>query len=66
MEKRIHSLNNQKIFFKEWIKDSQIVLQNKWLKLVENKNFYSIDYHAEQVIVLPLIEKKYILLPKVK
>jgi len=66
MARAFHSTNNQKSYFSDWVKNSETIHQNKWFKLVQNNNFYSIKYHTEQVIVLPIVAEKYILLSKVK
>ena len=54
----------QRAYFREWVKNSETVHQNKWFKLVQNNNFYSIDYHAVQVVVLPVIEENTFYYPK--
>jgi 8-oxo-dGTP pyrophosphatase MutT (NUDIX family) len=66
MARGLNSTKIQKAYFREWVKNSETVHQNKWFKLVQNNNFYSIDYHAVQVVVLPVVEEEYILLSKVK
>ena len=60
------TLESASYFFEDWCKNSNVSLQTSWFNLLENCNYYSINYHAKQVIILPIIEKKYILLSKVK
>ena len=41
------------------------MLSTPWFKLLKNLDFHVVDYHSDQVIVLPIVAGESILLPKV-
>lgn len=46
--------------------DSKNVFYSQFFRLVEKDNFHVLEYHAQQVIVLPIIENELIVMPKVR
>ena len=47
-------------------RDSAVtVFQNQRFSLLENEDFHVLEYHAQQVIVLPILENERVVMPKV-
>ena len=53
------------IYFKKWLLNSKNIFHSQFFRLVENEDFHVLEYHALQVIVLPLLENKSVVMPKV-
>ena len=41
------------------------VFQNQRFSLLENEDYHVVEYHTQQVIVLPILENKSVIMPKV-
>lgn len=49
-----------------FFKDSAVtVFQNQRFSLLENEDYHFVEYHTQQVIVLPVLENKSVVMPKV-
>ena len=47
-------------------RDSAVtVFQNQRFSLLENEDYHVVEYHTQQVIVLPILENKSVIMPKV-
>ena len=55
----------EKQFYLSWKQSSRPVFQNHRFSLLEKDDFHVVEYQSTQVIVLPIIEHEYVVLPKV-
>lgn len=62
----LHQPFAPKEFFHRWKKSSFKVIENNWFYILENDNFFSLEYKQSQVVILPIVDGKKILLVKVK
>ena len=58
-------LSNEELHYTKWKKPAKPVFQNQRFSLLENEDFHVLEYHAQQVIVLPILENIRIVMPKV-
>ena len=58
-------LSKEEIHYTKWKKPAKPVFQNQRFSLLENEDFHVLEYHAQQVIVLPVLENKSVVMPKV-
>ena len=58
-------LPKEEIHYTKWKKPAKPVFQNQRFSLLENEDFHVLEYHAQQVIVLPILEKIRVVMPKV-
>ena len=58
-------LSKEEIHYTKWKKPAKPVFQNQRFSLLENEDFHVLEYHAQQVIVLPILEKIRVVMPKV-
>jgi ADP-ribose pyrophosphatase len=56
----------EKQFYLSWKQSVQPVFQNHRFSLLEKDDFHVVEYQSTQVIVLPIIEQEYVVLPKVR
>lgn len=54
-----------KHFYSSWKQSALPVFQNHRFSLLEKNDFHVVEYQSPQVIVLPIIEQEYVVLPKV-
>ena len=55
-----------KHFYSSWKQSARSVFQNHRFSLLEKDDFHVVEYQSPQVIVLPIIEQEYVVLPKVR
>ena len=55
-----------KHFYSSWKQSALPVFQNHRFSLLEKNDFHVVEYQSPQVIVLPVIEQEYVVLPKVR
>ena len=60
------AISKEEIFYKTWSKSARTVFDNERFYLLEKEDFHVIEYHEKQVIVLPVLADKSIIMPKVK
>ena len=58
-------LSKEEIHYTKWKKPAKPVFQNQRFSLLENEDFHVLEYHAQHVIVLPILEKIRVVMPKV-
>ena len=58
-------LSKEEIHYTKWKKPAKPVFQNQRFSLLENEDFHVLEYHAQQVIVLPILENIRVVMPKV-
>ena len=58
-------LSKEEIHYTKWKKPAKPVFQNQRFSLLENEDFHVLEYHAQQVIVLPILENERVVMPKV-
>jgi len=56
----------EKQFYSSWKQSARPVFQNHRFSLLEKHDFHVVEYQSTQVIVLPIIEQGYVVLPKVR
>ena len=56
----------EKQFYLSWKQSALPVFQNHRFSLLEKDDFHVVEYQSTQVIVLPVIEQEYVVLPKVR
>jgi 8-oxo-dGTP pyrophosphatase MutT (NUDIX family) len=56
----------EKQFYSSWKQSARPVFQNHRFSLLERDDFHVVEYKSTQVIVLPIIEQKYVVMPKVR
>ena len=56
----------EKQFYSSWKQSVRPVFQNHRFSLLERDDFHVVEYKSTQVIVLPIIEQEYVVLPKVR
>jgi 8-oxo-dGTP pyrophosphatase MutT (NUDIX family) len=56
----------EKQFYSTWKQSGRPVFQNHRFSLLEKDDFHVVEYQSTQVIVLPIIEQEYVVLPKVR
>jgi len=61
----LDKLSKEEIHYTKWKKPAKPVFQNQRFSLLENEDFHVLEYHAQQVIVLPILEKIRVVMPKV-
>ena len=59
-------LAKEKQFYLSWKQSALPVFQNHRFSLLEKDDFHVVEYQSPQVIVLPVIEQEYVVLPKVR
>ena len=57
--------NSQKCFH-NWKKIANKAIQNQWFHILENDNYFTLEYNQPQVVILPIVDGKNILIVKVK
>ena len=62
----MNTISETKKFYSNWAKSAHPVFKNNRFSLLEKDDFHVIEYHKKQVIVLPILEDKSIIMPKVK
>ena len=55
-----------KEFFHHWKKSSLKVIENNWFYILENDDFFSLEYKQPQTVILPIVDGKNILIVRVK
>ena len=55
-----------KHFYSSWKQSALPVFQNHRFSLLEKDDFHVVEYQSPQVIVLPVIEQEYVVMPKVR
>ena len=58
-------LSKEKLHYTKWKQTAKPVFQNQRFSLLVNEDFHVIEYHAQQVIVLPILENIRVVMPKV-
>ena len=58
-------LSKEEIHYTKWKKPAKPVFQNQRFSLLENEDFHVLEYHGQQVIVLPILENVRVVMPKV-
>ena len=58
-------LSKEEIHYTKWKKPAKPVFQNQRFSLLENEDFHVLEYHGQQVIVLPILENMRVVMPKV-
>jgi len=56
----------EKQFYLSWKQSARPVFQNHRFSLLEKDDFHVVEYQSPQVIILPIIEQEYAVLPKVR
>jgi len=56
----------EKQFYSSWKQSARPVFQNHRFSLLERDDFHVVEYKSIQVIVLPIIEQEYVVMPKVR
>lgn len=59
-------LTKEKQFYSSWKQSASPVFQNNRFSLLEKDDFHVVEYQSPQVIVLPVIEQEYVVMPKVR
>jgi len=59
-------LAKEEQFYLSWKQSVRPVFQNHRFSLLEKDDFHVVEYQSTQVIVLPIIEQEYVVLPKVR
>ena len=59
-------LAKEEQFYSSWKQSARSVFQNHRFSLLEKDDFHVVEYQSTQVIVLPIIEQEYVVLPKVR
>jgi len=59
-------VEKEKKFYMSWKQSARPVFQNHRFSLLEKHDFHVVEYQSTQVIVLPIIEQGYVVLPKVR
>ena len=59
-------LAKEEQFYLSWKQSARPVFQNHRFSLLEKDDFHVVEYQSPQVIVLPIIEQEYVVLPKVR
>jgi len=54
------------MFYYSWKQSALPVFQNHRFSLLEKDDFHVVEYKSTQVIVLPVIEQEYVVMPKVR
>ena len=58
-------LSKEELHYTKWKQSAKPFFQNQRFSLLENEDFHVIKYHAQQVIVLPILENIRVVMPKV-
>ena len=58
-------LSKEELYYTKWKQPATPVFQNQRFSLLENEDFHVLEYHAQQVIVLPILENIRVVMPKV-
>ena len=58
-------LSKEERHYTKWKQPAKPVFQNQRFSLLENEDFHVLEYHAQQVIVLPILENERVVMPKV-
>ena len=58
-------LSKEEIHYTKWKQPAKPVFQNQRFSLLENEDFHVLEYHGQQVIVLPILENVRVVMPKV-
>lgn len=61
----MNKLSKEESHYTKWKQPAKPVFQNKRFSLLENEDFHVLEYHAQQVIVLPILENIRVVMPKV-
>ena len=61
----LDKLSKEEIHYTTWKQPAKPVFQNQRFSLLENEDFHVLEYHAQQVIVLPILENERVVMPKV-
>ena len=56
----------EKQFYLSWKQCARPVFENRRFSLLEKDDFHVVEYLSTQVIILPIIEQEYVVLPKVR
>jgi 8-oxo-dGTP pyrophosphatase MutT (NUDIX family) len=59
-------LEKKEQFYLSWKQSARPVFQNHRFSLLEKDDFHVVEYQSTQVVVLPIIEQEYVVLPKVR
>jgi len=59
-------LAKEEQFYLSWKQSARPVFQNHRFSLLEKDDFHVVEYQSPQVIILPIIEQEYVVLPKVR
>ena len=59
-------LAKEEQFYSSWKQSARSVFQNHRFSLLEKDDFHVVEYQSPQVIILPIIEQEYVVLPKVR
>jgi 8-oxo-dGTP pyrophosphatase MutT (NUDIX family) len=59
------SLLDCKTAYKNWLQLAVTVFNNSRFRLLDNKDFHTIEYHTQQVIILPVVDNIGIILCRV-
>ena len=62
----MNTISETEKFYSTWVKSANPVFKNNRFSLLEKDDFHVIEYHKKQVIILPILEDKCIVMPKVK
>ena len=58
-------LSKEEIHYTKWKQPVKPVFQNQMFSLLENEDYHVVEYHTQQVIFLPILEKDRVVMPKV-
>jgi ADP-ribose pyrophosphatase len=59
-------VTKEKQFYASWKQSALPVFQNHRFSLLEKDDFHVVEYKSKQVIVLPVIEQEFVIMPKVR
>ena len=58
-------LSKEERHYTKWKQPAKPVFQNHRFSLLENEDYHVVEYHTQQVIVLPILENERVVMPKV-
>ena len=58
-------LSKEERHYTKWNQPAKPVFQNHRFSLLENEDYHVVEYHTQQVIVLPILENERVVMPKV-
>ena len=59
-------IGKEEQFYSSWKQSARPVFHNHRFSLLEKDDFHVVEYQSTQVIILPIIEQEYVVLPKIR